>query len=83
MKNFKKHALVGLFTASTMFAGFAHAQTASVEVKGKVDVKLTILESCSITGGDNVVCCNELSVPIVGDFFDWFWLCTHLSSNAS
>ena len=55
MKNFKKHALVGLFAASSAFAGLAHAQTASVEVKGTVDVKLTILESCEINGVEDAL----------------------------
>ncbi|MHC5226623.1 Csu type fimbrial protein [Ignatzschineria sp. LJL83] len=52
MKNFKQHALVGLFAASTMFAGLAHAQTQTI--KGTVDVRLAIIESCKIEGGGDV-----------------------------
>ena len=52
MKNFKQHALGGLFEASTLFAGFAHAQTQTI--KGTVDVRLAIIESCKIEGGGDV-----------------------------
>lgn len=52
MKNLKNHALVGLFAASTMFAGLAHAQTQTI--KGTVDVRLAIIESCKIEGGGDV-----------------------------
>lgn len=49
MKNLKQHVLVGVFSASSAFLGLAHAQTETI--KGKVDVRLAIVESCVIDNG--------------------------------